>query len=71
MVTKDEVVNGLDMYHKRLKNELDAPVVIGTKSSTVEGAMWFTIEDNLYWSVYMCMNGSRIEIAYGQFRNRN
>ncbi len=70
MITKDEFVNGLDMYHERLQDE-NSGVVIGTKPSTVNGAMWFSVEDDLYWSVYICMNGSRIEIAYGQFRTRN
>lgn len=69
MITKDEFISGLDMYHERLQDENG--VVIGTKPSTVNGAMWFSVEDDLYWSVYVCMNGSRIEIAYGQFRTRN
>ena len=73
MVTKENVLNGLDMYHKRLKTEIaDAgKTVIGTKPSTVEGAMWFSVDDDLYWSVYVCMRGQRIEIAYGQLRSRN
>lgn len=69
MITKDEFISGLDMYHERSQDENG--VVIGTKPSTVNGAMWFSVEDDLYWSVYVCMNGSRIEIAYGQFRTRN
>lgn len=72
MMTKEAVLNGLDMYHKKIKGELNSTgVVVGKKSSTVEGAMWFSIDDDLYWSLYMCMNGSRIEIAYGQIKSRN
>lgn len=72
MMTKEAVLNGLNLYHKKLSNELATiPVVLGRKSSTVEGAMWFSIDDDLYWSLYMCMNGSRIEIAYGQIKSRN
>ena len=70
MMTKEAVLNGLKMYHDKLKDER-ATVTLTNKSSTVEGAMWYSIEDDLYWSIYICMNGSRIEIAYGQFRNRN
>lgn len=73
MMTKEAVLKGLNMYHKRLKNEFaDAGnVVVGKKSSTVEGTMWFTIDDEQYWSLYMCINGARIEIAYGQIKSRN
>ena len=72
MVTKEVVLKGLGMFHNRLKEDFaDNTVVVGTKSSTVEGAMWFSIEDDLYWSLYMCMNGQRIEVAYGQFKGRN
>lgn len=69
MVTKDEVLNGLDMYHDKLKNEFGG-VVVGRKSSTTDGAMWFTVDDDLYWSLYICINGARIEVAYGQLKNR-
>lgn len=73
MVTKEAVMNGLEMYHNRLKNELGEKnsVVVGRKSSTTDGAMWFTVDEDLYWSLYMCINGSRIEIAYGQLKSRN
>lgn len=68
MVTKEEVLNGLDMYHDRLKSEKN--VVLGRKSLTTDGAMWFTVDDDLYWSLYICINGARIEVAYGQLKNR-
>lgn len=68
MVTKEEVLNGLDMYHDRLKSE--NKVVLGRKSLTTDGAMWFTVDDDLYWSLYICINGARIEVAYGQLKNR-
>ena len=68
MVTKEEVLNGLDMYHDRLKSENN--VVLGRKSSTTDGAMWFTVDEDLYWSLYICINGARIEVAYGQLKNR-
>lgn len=70
MVNKNEILNALRMNNDKLKDELGG-VRVGTKSSTVEGAMWYTIDDDLYWSLYMCMNGSRIEIAYGQIKSRN
>ena len=68
MVTKEEVLNGLDMYHDRLKSENN--VVLGRKSSTTDGAMWFTVDEDLYWSLYICINGARIEVAYGQLKSR-
>lgn len=71
MMTKEAVLNGLDMYTKTLQDKLtDKPVIVGRKSSTVEGSMWFSVDDDLYWSLYMCINGARIEIAYGQLKTR-
>lgn len=70
MMTKEAVLDGLKKYNDKLKAER-ATVTLTNKPSTVEGAMWYSIEDDLYWSIYVCMNGSRIEIAYGQFKNRN
>jgi len=69
LINKDEVLNALRMNNDKLKDELGG-VRVGTKSSTVNGAMWFTVDEDLFWSLYICMNGARVEVAYGQLRNR-
>ena len=69
MITKSEVLSALKMNNDKLKDELSG-VRVGTKSSTINGSMWYTVDDDLYWSLYICMNGARVEVAYGQLRNR-
>lgn len=69
MVNKDEVLNALRMNNSKLKDKLGG-VRVGTKASTVNGAMWFTVDSENYWSLYICMNGTRVEVAYGQLKSR-
>lgn len=72
MMTKAAVLDGLKMYNDKIKDKLDGGSVrLSKKSSTVEGTMWYTIDEDLYWSLYICMNGARVEIAYGQLKNRS
>lgn len=72
MMTKEAVMDGLQKYHNKIKDKLDGETLrLGKKSSTVEGTMWYTIDEDLYWSLYLCMNGSRVEIAYGQLKSRS
>lgn len=69
MVNKDEVLNALRMNNDKLKDELGG-VRVGTKPSTVNGVMWYTVDSENYWSLYICMNGARVEVAYGQLKSR-
>lgn len=69
MINKHEILNALRMNNDKLKDEFGG-VRLGTKSSSVDGTMWYTVDDDLYWSLYICINGARIEVAYGQLKSR-